>query len=332
MLAVLALERVDDLLVLAGAERRHHDGLGLAAGEQGAAMQPGKDPDFRLDGPDRPGVAPVDTPSGIQDCVADDVLLERLEGAGDGVALVGFGKRLMRPGLGLGDLLDAGLLDLFRIGLAQRRLGDFADLLFQFGPGRVWGIESPGILRAILGKRDDRVDHRPALPLGENHRAQHFLFGQRLRFGFDHQHSVGGARDDHVERRVLQLVDARVKHILSRDIAHPGAKDRPQEGNSGDGQRSRGADEGWDIGIVLQIVAQHRADDLGFVAETVGEERPDRPVDEPRGQRFLFRRAAFALEETARDASGREGLLLVVDGKRKEIHPGSRLLLRDRGA
>ena len=33
VLAVLALERVDDLLVLAGAERDHDQRLGLAAGE-----------------------------------------------------------------------------------------------------------------------------------------------------------------------------------------------------------------------------------------------------------------------------------------------------------
>ena len=34
VLLVGALEAVDELLVLAGAESRHHEGLGLAAGEQ----------------------------------------------------------------------------------------------------------------------------------------------------------------------------------------------------------------------------------------------------------------------------------------------------------
>ena len=39
MLAVLAFERVDDLLVLAGAERGDDERLGLAAGEQRRAVR-----------------------------------------------------------------------------------------------------------------------------------------------------------------------------------------------------------------------------------------------------------------------------------------------------
>ena len=44
------------------------------------------------------------------------------------------------------------------------------------------------------------------------------------------------------------------------------------------------------------------------------EQRPDRPVDYPGGQRLLFRRATFPLKESARDLAGGERLLLVVDG------------------
>src|SRR5690606_14021474 len=72
VLAVLALERVHDLLVLAGAERGHDEGLGLTAGEQGTAMRPGKHADFGDDRPDRLRVAPVDASTGIEDLSADD--------------------------------------------------------------------------------------------------------------------------------------------------------------------------------------------------------------------------------------------------------------------
>ena len=72
---------------------------------------------------------------------------------------------------------------------------------------------------------------------------------------------------------------------------------------------------------------QHGADDLGLVAETRREQRPDRPVDEPRGQHLLLGGAAFALEEAAGDLAGGEGLFLVVDGEREEILPRLRLLL-----
>ena len=331
MLAIFAIESVDDLLVLAGAERRRHQGLGLAAGEQRAAVQPRQDSDLGLDRPDGAGIAAVDAFAGIQNGVADDVLLDRLEGGGDGVGGMGLGERLPRRRLGLGELLDPRLLDPLGIGLAQPGLGEPAHLLLDPGLRRIGRLQVPGLLGAVLGERDDRLDHRTALPLGEHHRAQHLRLGQRLRFGFDHQHRIGGAGDHHVEGRVLKLVHARVEHILAADVADPGAGDRTEEGDAGDGQRRRGSDQSRDVRVVFEIVAQDRADDLCLVAETAREERADRPVDQPRGQRFLLRRAAFALEEAARDASGREGLFLVVDRKRKEIDALPGLLLRHRG-
>ena len=97
-------------------------------------------------------------------------------------------------------------------------------------------------------------------------------------------------------------------------------------------QRRRGADQRDDVGIVLEIVAQHGADDLRLVAETRREKRPDRPVDQPRGQRLLFRRPALALEKAAGDLAGGEGLFLVVDGQREEILPRLGRLRGDRGA
>ena len=56
--------------------------------------------------------------------------------------------------------------------------------------------------------------------------------------------------------------------------------------------------------------------------ETRHEERPDRPVDQPRGQRLLFGRPALALEKAAGDLAGGEGLFLVIDGQREEILAG----------
>jgi hypothetical protein len=73
------------------------------------------------------------------------------------------------------------------------------------------------------------------------------------------------------------------------------------------------ADHRDDIGVVLEIMAQYRRDDLGLAAEVRMEERPDRPVDQARGQNLLFARPALALEEAARDLAGSEGFLLIVD-------------------
>ena len=78
------------------------------------------------------------------------------------------------------------------------------------------------------------------------------------------------------------------------------------------------------VGIDLGIDRHHRRDHLHFVEEAVGEQRPDRAVDEARGQRLLLRRTSFALEKAAGDLAGGVGLFLVVDGQRKEVLAGLR--------
>src|SRR5882672_11050654 len=60
MLAELALERVDDLLVLAGAERGHDEGLRLAPGEDRRAMGARQHAHFAVDLAYGLGVAAVD--------------------------------------------------------------------------------------------------------------------------------------------------------------------------------------------------------------------------------------------------------------------------------
>ncbi len=70
---------------------------------------------------------------------------------------------------------------------------------------------------------------------------------------------------------------------------------------------------------------QDGADNLHFVLEAFDEQRADRAVDQARNQGFLFRRAAFALEVTAGDLAGGEGLFLIVDGQREEVLTGLRL-------
>src|SRR5690606_38042317 len=54
-------------------------------------------------------------------------------------------------------------------------------------------------------------------------------------------------------------------------------------------------------------------------------------VDQARDQGFLFSGAAFALEETTRDAAAGVELFLVVDGEGEEVLPLALRLGRDRG-
>jgi hypothetical protein len=67
-------------------------------------------------------------------------------------------------------------------------------------------------------------------------------------------------------------------------------------------------------------VRQHGDDHLGVAAPAVGEQRPDRAVDQARDQRLLFGRTALALEIAAGNAAGGVGIFPgVVDGQRQEI-------------
>ena len=155
--------------------------------------------------------------------------------------------------------------------------------------------------------------------MAEHDGAEHVVLGKLLGLRFDHQHGVGGAGDDEVELQFGQLVDLRVEDEGAVDQADAGAADRAHEGHAGDGQRGRGGDHGDDVGIVLEVVREHGRDDLRLAAEALDEERADRAVDQPRDERLVLARPAFALEIAARDLAGGEGLFLVVDGEREEV-------------
>src|SRR6185437_557254 len=126
--------------------------------------------------------------------------------------------------------------------------------------------------------------------------------------------------------------ELRVEDVLAVDIADARAADRAEERNTRDGERRRRTDQRDHVGIVLEIVAQHGADDLRLVEKARGEKRPDRAIDEARGQHLFLGRAPFALEEAARNLAGGEGLFLIVDRERKEFLPRLLLLIGDSGA
>ena len=164
--------------------------------------------------------------------------------------------------------------------------------------------------------------------VAEHHRAEHHVLGQLLRLRLDHQHRVLGAGDDQVELRLLELRRGRVEHVLAVDVADARGADRAVERNAGERQRRRDADHRRDVGIDFRIDRHDRRDDLDFVVEAVREQRPDRAVDQARGQHLLLRGPALALEEAAGNLAGGVGLLDVVDGEREEVLAGLRLLRR----
>ena len=213
---------------------------------------------------------------------------------------------------------------LAQIGLDQTL--DLVDVL-----GLVGGLEVPRLLRRLLGELDDRLNDRLEAAMAEHDGLEHLLLGELLGLGLHHHDGIARAGNDEIEVAARHLVDHRVEDVLAVDEADAGGADRAEERHARQRQRRRGRHHADDVGIVLHVVGQHGDDDLGLVLEALHEQRADRPVDEARGQRLLLARAAFAFEEAAGNLAGGVGLLLIVDGQRKEIDAGPGLLLEDHG-
>ena len=201
VLAALALERVDDLLVLAGAERGDAERLRLAAGEQGGAVGARQHADLGDDRADGLGVAAVDAQAGVEDGVADDVGLELLEQRLGRVGVEALGGQRLGGGLlGGADLLLAGLLLRLLVGLGERRRGRARRRGPSAPPAPARARRAvQGSLAACSASSMIAWITGCMCVVAEGDGAEHDLLGQLLRLALDHQHAFGGAGDDEVE-------------------------------------------------------------------------------------------------------------------------------------
>ena len=213
MLAVFAFERVDDLLVLAGAERRDHQRLGFAAGEQRRAMRARQHADFGRDRPHGLGVAAVDARLAVQHGAAHDLVLDLLEDLGPSRRCASSANARQAFPWRRRAWLLARLLVALRIGRRQiRGRPRSRTALRRSASGGARQI--PRFLGGTLRELDDHVDHRLECAMAEHHGAQHHLLGQLLGFRFDHQHAFLGAGDDQIELRLLDLVEVGLSRYL----------------------------------------------------------------------------------------------------------------------
>ena len=82
---------------------------------------------------------------------------------------------------------------------------------------------------------------------------------------------------------LVHLVERRVQHVLRRRCSRRGRPPiGPMNGMPEIVSAAEAPTRADDVGIVLQVVAQHGADDLRLVAEARREQRADRPVDQAR--------------------------------------------------
>ena len=157
------------------------------------------------------------------------------------------------------------------------------------------------------------------------------VLGDLVSPGLHHRERLARADDDEVERRRVELLERRVHDERVVDTPDADGADRAEERQRRDHERRGGAVDAEDVVRRDEVRRENRADHLHLVAEALRPERPDRAVDHPRGERRPLGRAAFPLEEAARDLPGGVHLLLDVDREREEVGVRPRVGASDGG-
>ena len=111
----------------------------------------------------------------------------------------------------------------------------------------------------------------------------------------------------------------RVDDEVAVDLADPHRADGRRQRDVGDHQRRRGAVHREDVVGVDVVDRKRDRHQLRVIAPFLGEQRADRAVDHARGQRALLAWAALALEERAGDFPGGVHALLDIHRQREEV-------------
>src|SRR6185437_16268757 len=94
---------------------------------------------------------------------------------------------------------------------------------------------------------------------------------------------------------------------------------RVKERNITKGNRGAGGDARQHVRVILLVGRQHVQVNLHLVHEPLGEQRPQRTVDQAGGEDFLGGGAAFALHEPAGELAGGGAPLAIVHLEREKV-------------
>ncbi len=318
---LLAFQGVEQLRVAGGTEGSNHQSLGFATGEQRRTVSLVQYTDLDVQAAHSTSVTTINTRLAVDDVLAHGAVFDLAKSFFDFA-----GRRLAFLTGELGNHLVfqlaqtrvAVLLDDDGVSLGNRLAELAADSIEQRGVFR-FRLPVPTRLGGFGSQLGHGLDHGLEFVVGEQHSAQHLVFGQLFGFRLNHQHGVFGTGYNHVQAGSLELLVVRVQQVACfRVESDASGADRAVERNAGNRQRSRGTDHRSDVRVGLLAGGNHGADDLDFVLEAFWEQRTDRTIDQPRGQGFFLARARFTLEETTRDLAGCVGFFLVVHGQREK--------------
>ena len=334
--AGVALEGLDQLGVVRGAEGAGHQGLGLAAGEEGGTVSTRQNTDFAGDLADLVEGASVEALAVGEDRLAGDRLDHRMEDVLDpGGLLVSFlrcqfGERLFAHRVRRVLLLElAANVE----GLAQFTGPAAADGLGKIcrprvGRGLERGFGDVELGHELALKGDDLLD----LAVGEIKGIEDDRFRQFVGTALHHRQRIVGCGDREVEITQFLLFVRGEDHQFAVDPSDANTGDRLLEGDLGRHQEGqRGARDAVDVRAEFVVGRNHPGDDLGFAVVTIGEQRSETAVDQPAGEDLPFGRPSFAFEEAAGDAAAGVGVFAVVNCQGQEVDPLALAFLGARG-
>ena len=302
-----------------GVQGSDGEDLGLAAGEQAGAVDPGQHADLGAKRTDLVLLAAVHAVA-LQQPGLDDLLLELVGDLLQVLVHIGMGVQILLVPL-LDHGVPAGLPDVLVVGV-HGGLG----LVHEVGNNIVKQLLIEGGVGIVeLGLADlghhlvDEGDLLLVLLVGLLDGLKHDVVGHLVGAGLDHDHLLAGGDYGDVQVGDLTLLAGGVEHQLAVHQAHLQGADRAVPGDVGDGQGSGGADEGGDLGRAVVVHAHDGGHDGHIIAEVIGEQGADGAVDDAGGQDALLAGAALTAVEAAGDAAHGVHLLLKVHAQGEEV-------------
>ena len=154
------------------------------------------------------------------------------------------------------------------VSVAQASFGQFSHARVQRFVDRR-RLPIPLRLAGFGNQRVDVFDNHLLLVVAEHHGAQHLVFAQHVRFGFNHQHRTCGTGYHQIQTAFFQFVSRWVQHVLVVDVTHARCADWAVERNTGQAQGCGSTDHRNDVRVHLRVNGNHGRDHLNFVQEAV---------------------------------------------------------------
>ena len=290
------VDRVDALLVPRRPQRHRHQRLRLPARKQRGAVGARQPADLAGDRPDGVEVAAVHALARRQHAVAHRLVLDLFDDRHDLAQLVGEF---------LGQLFDDRLLDgaerLRPLGFDCQRQRLSHRIVRQFFDARNEVSGRLGLDPLHFGLAH-RVHHFVAdveqlldALVGDFHRLDDLRLGELECPAFDHHDRFAGARHRQIEIGELELLERGIQDPRAFHPADANRRDRAVPRHPGHRQRRRRRGHAEHVGVVFLIGRQDVDEDLHFILEAFGKQRPHRAVDHARGGDLLIGRATFSL-------------------------------------